>query len=87
MFYVAVTRAKQNLFLSSSHGRAKSFYDSWFFVKTSRFIEPLIDEDVIDTFMLSVEDQTDSFPSYRRKKQFSGGLEESYIPEDDVDAF
>lgn len=56
LFYVAVTRAKENLFLTSTQGILRSFRDAWFFNKPSRFIEPLIENKVLQTQNLTKKD-------------------------------
>lgn len=53
LFYVAVTRAKEHLFLTSSHGRSAGMYESWFFTRPSRFVEPLLTGDVLTTHMIA----------------------------------
>ncbi|MBI4130042.1 ATP-dependent helicase [Candidatus Roizmanbacteria bacterium] len=55
LFYVAVTRAKERLYLTSSHGRSRSFYDSWFFTRPSRFVEPLMNTETLETHSLISE--------------------------------
>lgn len=52
LFYVAVTRAKEKLFLTSSHGRTPGFGSAWFLNKPSRFIETLLYGDVLDAVTL-----------------------------------
>jgi len=48
LFYVAVTRAKENLFLSAAYGQRRIFSDSWYFNKPSRFVIPLIEKGVLE---------------------------------------
>lgn len=63
LFYVAVTRAKELLFLTSSHSRSRGFYESWYFTRPSRFVEPLIEHNLLTTHMLS----SGNSPSFTRK--------------------
>ena len=76
LFYVAVTRAKERLYLSSTHGRFSGYYDSWYMNKPSRFIESLLDKDVLESTLL-----TSNAPFGSSSSQ---GNEES---EEDVDMF
>jgi len=49
LFYVAITRAKERLFISSSQGRRDGYFQSWYFNKPSRFVEPLLEKGVLDS--------------------------------------
>src|SRR3989338_4986798 len=75
LFYVAVTRAKERLFLTSSHSAGRNFYESWYFTRPSRFIEQLLKTSLIQIRLLP---------------QQTGSLrKQSYQSDDemDIDAF
>lgn len=48
LFYVAVTRPKERLFITSAQGKRGGFYESWYFNRPSRFVEPLINQDLVE---------------------------------------
>ncbi|MBI4136521.1 ATP-dependent helicase, partial [Candidatus Roizmanbacteria bacterium] len=81
LFYVAVTRAKNKLFITSSHGSMRGFYDSWYMSKMSRFVEPLVESKVVDTHMLNESNPWKSPFS----KNYSFPDSTSDIPDGDVD--
>jgi DNA helicase-2/ATP-dependent DNA helicase PcrA len=86
LFYVAVTRAKERLFLTSTHGRTKSFYDSWFFTRPSRFVEPMLDGDLLDVTLVSTPFDQKSISSPRSRYSFGKRYDEE-ITEEDIDKF
>ncbi|KKR71475.1 MAG: ATP-dependent DNA helicase, DNA helicase II / ATP-dependent DNA helicase PcrA [Microgenomates group bacterium GW2011_GWC1_41_8] len=83
LFYVAVTRAKKRLFITSSHGSMRGFYDSWYMSKMSRFVEPMIESKVVESNLLQESNPWKSPFS----KNYSFGSSVSDIPEEDVDEF
>jgi DNA helicase-2/ATP-dependent DNA helicase PcrA len=52
LFYVAVTRAKRKLYITSSHGFMSGRFGSWYMSSMSRFVEPLINAKVVDAHMI-----------------------------------
>lgn len=85
LFYVAVTRAKEKLYLTSTQGRMKSYYDSWFFTRPSRFVEPMLDGKLLQLTLISSPFDRNKFsPSSAR---FNLGKSYDELVEEDVDKF
>jgi DNA helicase-2/ATP-dependent DNA helicase PcrA len=86
LFYVAVTRPKDELFISASHGRIR-MYDSWYMTPISRFVDPLLTKGVV----VSKRKVIFELPSIGRKKSLSemslSELRPFGLPEKDVDEF
>ncbi|MCR4264180.1 MAG: ATP-dependent helicase, partial [Candidatus Roizmanbacteria bacterium] len=83
LFYVAVTRAKKRLYITSSHGSMRGFYDSWYMSKISRFVEPMIESKVVETYMLQESNPWKS--PYSKNYSFPDST--SDMPDGDVDEF
>jgi DNA helicase-2/ATP-dependent DNA helicase PcrA len=86
LFYVAVTRAKEHLYLSSTHGRARSYYDSWFFTRPSRFVEPMLDGKLLSVTLVGNPFDRNRLNSPPSRYSLGKSYDEE-ITEEDVDKF